>query len=80
MNTQLLARLAINDDGFLFNPQTGDSFIVNTTGAEIFQHLKKGLSDMDIMALLESAYAIDANQAHSDVIDFIQQLHNYQLI
>ena len=40
-----LNRLAINDEGFIFDPETGNSFTVNGTGLFIIKLLKEFTDD-----------------------------------
>jgi hypothetical protein len=46
--------IAISENGFIFNPLTGDSFSVNETGLFILQKLKEGETRETIMPRLTS--------------------------
>jgi len=59
--------IAISENGFIFNPMTGDSFSVNETGVFILQNL------MD-------EYDLDTYTAEKDLNDFLSMLKSYQLI
>ena len=75
-----LARLAINAEGFVFDPQAGDSFTINSSAALIIKTLVKN-SDSELCAkMLQQEFAITANDARRDVRDFMQQLRLYKLI
>ena len=75
-----LARLAINAEGFVFDPQAGDSFTVNSSGALIINMLAKN-SDPELCAqTLQKEFKITINEARHDVRDFMQQLRLYKLI
>ena len=40
-----LPNLAINHDGFVFDPSTGDSYVMNPTGLAILQGLQDGIDE-----------------------------------
>jgi len=69
-----LSRLAINEEGFVFDPQTGESFTVNTSGGVVIKLLAKGMSNEETAIELADTYDIKLNDAHSDVRDFVDQL------
>ncbi len=75
-----LSRLAINEEGFVFDPQTGESFTVNTSGGIIIKFLAKGTSKEEIAKALVDTYDIKLNDAHSDVRDFVDQLRFTRLM
>lgn len=79
VNTRL-SRLAINEEGFVFDPQTGESFTVNTSGGMIIKLLAKGLSNEETAEALVDTYDIKLNEAHSDVRDFVDQLRFTRLM
>lgn len=72
--------IAISENGFIFNPLTGDSFSVNQTGVFILQKMKDGESDENIMKALREEYELDKSTAEKDLYDFLSLLKNYQLI
>jgi len=71
---QRLARLAINDEGFVFDPATGDSFLVNFSGRMILRLLGQGKNDQAIVDLLTTEYGLEEKDAERDVTDFRSQL------
>ncbi|HHT61390.1 MAG: PqqD family protein [Paludibacteraceae bacterium] len=72
--------IAISENGFIFNPLTGDSFSVNETGVFIVQKLKDGESDETIIQNLKDKYDLDTSTAEKDFNDFLSMLQSYQLI
>ena len=72
--------LAINESGFVFNPYTGESFSVNSTGYEILRLLRKDLSQEEIVNELTGIFDISKDQAEKDVIDFLNMLEKYDLL
>jgi len=79
-NSSRLSRLAINEEGFVFDPQTGESFTVNTSGGMIIKFLAKGMTNEEAAEALADTYEIKLNDAHSDVRDFVDQLRFTRLM
>ncbi len=77
---QKLARLAISEEGFVFDPASGDSFQVSQTGLEILAGLKNGKDDGEISRWLLEKYEVSMEDALRDVADFIACLKNAGLL
>ncbi|MEI7732826.1 MAG: PqqD family protein [Verrucomicrobiota bacterium] len=77
---QKLSQLAINSEGFVFNPATGDSFQVSQTGLEILNGLRDGKSDEDIVQKLTDTYEVSLDDARRDLADFRGNLKSLCLI
>ncbi len=75
-----LSRLAINEEGFIFDPITGNSFTTNQVGLWILERLKKGKKEEEILAEMLEYFEVDPETAERDLTDFIEQLRNYKLI
>ena len=43
-----LSNLAVNHDGFVFDPSTGDSYVLNQTGLAVLQGLQDGVDETQI--------------------------------
>ncbi|HHT23770.1 MAG TPA: PqqD family protein [Bacteroidales bacterium] len=71
--------IAISENGFIFNPMTGDSFSVNETGAFILQKLKDDESEETILQNLMDEYDLDTYTAERDLNDFLSMLKGHQL-
>jgi len=74
------SNIALSDSGFIFNPDTGESFTVNPLGASIISYLKEGKSVADITSELTKVYEIDANTLEKDTEDFLGLLKNFSLL
>lgn len=72
--------IAISENGFLFNPVTGEPFSVNPIGAEIIGLLKEGRSPEQISKQLLPGLNIDEATFEKDLYDFIGMLKQYALI
>jgi len=75
-----LNQLAINDEGFVFDPTTGESFTVNKTGLLILQKLKENQSNEEIISALSEAFDAVPENAERDVFDFIAHLKTFRLL
>ena len=75
-----LERLAINDEGFIFDPETGNSYTVNKTGLFIIKLLKEGKSEEEIVKALSEKFDVSEEDAGRDLVDFIEQLRLYGLL
>ena len=75
MDVSRLGQLAINDSGFVFDPQSGHTFTVNATGAFVVSSLKQGLGVEEIVAHLQSSFELDGSEdVARDVDDFLARL------
>ncbi len=75
-----LKRLAINEEGFAFDPETGNSFVLNQTGLFIVKKLREGLSEEEIISELLKEFEVDEETARRDFYDFMEQLRILGLI
>ncbi len=78
--TTRLNRLAMNDEGLVFDPATGETFTVNSTGLFILRELKAGKSSEEILTELREQFEATPEEAERDIMDFIAHLKTYQLI
>lgn len=74
-----LSQLAINDEGFIFDPLTGDSFQVSETGLFIISGIREEKTDEDIAKALTEEFEVSAEDAQRDVVDFRGRLKNIGL-
>jgi hypothetical protein len=74
-----LSQLALSDEGFVFDPQTGDSFQVSETGMVVMHALKEGRGDEEIAQQLVAHFEVSLEEARRDCTDFRSQLKNFGL-
>lgn len=74
---QKLSKLAVSESGFLFDPETGQSFTLNKTGLLTLNHLKRGATIEDTAAFLSKEYRISMESAVNSVEAFVLQLGRY---
>lgn len=72
--------IAISDTGFVFDPSTGDSYTLNSTGLEIVQMIKSGLNNDEIKEAMTHRYDVDAHSFERYFMDFLGMLKNMQLV
>jgi hypothetical protein len=73
-------QLAINEEGFVFDPSTGQSFTVNQGGLTILNGLKEGKNVVDIAGALREMHDVTFEDVERDVTDFIAHLKIYRLL
>ena len=74
-----LAQLALNDDGFAFDPTTGDSYVINRTGLLILRALRENRGAGEVARMLMETYGLPAEEAERDVADFRERLKGFGL-
>ena len=72
--------IAISDSGFIFNPDTGESFTANPIGLEILDMLKDGLDAKAVRKQLLANYKSDKDTVEKDYHDFISMLNQFNLV
>ena len=75
-----LSKLAVNEDGFVFDPTTGNSFQVSPSGLVILRGLAENENDAAIAERLTHAYDVTLDTALRDVSDFRGQLKTSGLL
>ena len=72
--------LALNPDGFAFDPTTGESFTLNPTGLRVLEGLRDGLTPEQISSSLTEEFDIPESEANRDVADFMDHLRAFRLL
>ena len=72
--------IAISDSGFIFNPDTGESFTANPLGLEILEYLKDGEGFDNIHKKILEKYKSDKDTVEKDYFDFINTLEQFNLV
>jgi len=76
---KLKKNIAISESGFVFNPNTGDSFSVNPIGSLILGLLQDGKSERSIKGAIAKAYEVGNDQLEEDFYDFTSHLKQLNL-
>lgn len=72
--------LAISENGFVFNPTTGDSFSVNELGGLIINEIKAGKSKSEIIETISQEFNAEKSTIEKDFNEYLNVLTNHQLI
>lgn len=72
--------IALSENGFVFNPSTGDSFTMNNTGKEVIMMIKEGKDINRITELMAEKYDVDINTLERYLADFLNDLNVYNLL
>jgi hypothetical protein len=77
---KLKKNIATSESGFVFNPSSGDSFSLNTIGAEILLQMKESKSSDEIKKDILNRYEVDKSLLEKDWDDFMAQLKDNNLL
>lgn len=72
--------IAISQSGYVFNPQTGESFSLNPTAIEVIKLLQEGKSRDEIAVEMTSRYDISSSSFLCDLDDFLHLLQQYDMM
>ena len=75
MDTKKLKSLAISENGFIFDPETGYSYKVNTTAHIILKQLQQGNTREEIIEMILAEFDTNKDQAESDYAHFLSMLN-----
>jgi hypothetical protein len=78
--TKRFQEVAINLDGFAFDPRTGESYRLNATAQFLFKCFRSAMSFSQTVDSLASEYQITKEVAFDDIQDFLMQLKLLGLI
>ena len=77
---KLKKNIAISETGFVFDPNSGDSFTLNGIGKEILEQLQESNSKSDISYNILNKYEIDEYTFERNYEDFIGMLNHFNLL
>lgn len=80
MNTDRVKSLAMNENGFVFDPASGYSYSANETGLFIMKQLSAGLSKEEIIVKLTEEYDVTADNCASDLEHYFLMLESLDLV
>lgn len=80
MNTDRVHSLAMNENGFIFDPASGYSYSANETGLMILKLLGTGLEKDEIIAKLTEEYDVRHDDCASDLEHYFLMLESLDLI
>ncbi len=77
---KIKSNIAVSDNGFVFNPASGESFMVNPVGLGMLNMMRKGLSQEQIVAAIQEDYRAEAMTIERDLLDFVEMMRQYRLL
>jgi hypothetical protein len=80
MPMKIRKNIAISDSGFIFNPDTGESFTANPIGLEILDYMKEGQEFDEIRKKILEKYKSDKDTVEKDYFDFVNMLEQFNLV
>ncbi len=72
--------IAVSETGFLFDPNTGESFNLNKTGKLIFKLLAENKKQEEIETVVLEKYDIEAHVFQRYLDEFLMMLRQFNLI
>jgi len=77
---QIRKNIATSEEGFIFNPSTGDSFSTNNIGTEIILLLKQENQVQEIVKAMCSKYDVEPILLERDLDEFMTLLKEFNLL
>lgn len=77
---KLNKNIAVSENGFIFNPGTGDSFSTNPLGQDIIRMMNDNMDKQEIVHAIVEKYETETSTVEKDLNDFYQMLLSYQLV
>jgi len=72
--------IAVSETGFLFDPNTGESFNLNKTGQFIFKQLSENKSQDEILKIITDKYDVEIQILNRYLDEFLLMLRQFNLI
>lgn len=77
---ETLKDLYFNDKGFVFDPETGNIYSLNTTGSFIVKELQGGTPVNRVLGELRKKFGVDEVTAQRDLREFLDLLAAFGLL
>jgi len=77
---KLKSNIATSDNGFIFNPATGDSFSGNEMAAQLLTAMKSSKTETEIKQDILNRYDVSENQLDRDWDNWMLQLKEANLL
>ncbi len=69
-----LSDIMLNDRGFAFDPVSGETFQLSTTGLRIVRLLRRNRDRDAVLAQILEEFEVDENTARRDVDEFLRAI------
>jgi alpha-N-acetylglucosamine transferase len=77
---KLKKNIAVSENGFLFDPTTGESYSLNKTGQLIVKLISEGNSEAKIIESIQAKYDVESAALQRYLDDFIMMLQQMNLL
>jgi len=77
---ELKENIAVSESGFIFDPNTGDSYNLNQIAREIISLMAQGKSDKEISDMVFEKYDVDETIFEQNFFDFKAMLSYFKLV
>jgi hypothetical protein len=77
---KIKSNIALSESGFIFNPNTGESFTLNPTGQELFGMIREGNDYDEIRMFFLENFDTEESVFEKDFEDFIHMMTSYQMM
>lgn len=77
---RLKKNIAISENGFLFDPSTGDSYSMNPVGLEILHMIREGLDKSRITSHMTQKYDVEESAFEQYFYDFVAMLRHHHIM
>ncbi|MDQ6954830.1 MAG: PqqD family peptide modification chaperone [Mariprofundaceae bacterium] len=74
---EVIQRLALNDSGFVFDPESGRSFTANVVGLYVLRFLQSHDSADALFESIEADFDVNRSDAERDITEFSAQLREF---
>ena len=77
---KIKSNIALSESGFIFNPNTGESFTLNPTGQQLFGLIREGKDYISIRKYFMENFDTEESIFEKDFEDFIHMMTSYQMM
>lgn len=77
---KLKKNIAVSESGFLFDPNTGESYSLNKTGQLIVKMISEGKTEEEIKEVLLKEYGVESDALQRYFDEFITMLQQMKLL
>jgi len=73
----VIQRLAVNESGFIFDPESGRSFTANAVGLYVLHFLQSHSNSDDLLSAIQADFDVSYSDAERDTTEFAAQLRKF---
>jgi len=77
---KIKSNIALSESGFIFNPNTGESFTLNPTGQQLFGLIRDGRDYIAIRKFFLTNFDAEESIFEKDFEDFMHMMTSYQMM